>query len=163
MRRRLRAVPSWVHRRLRGIPLWARATIVAVVMIVLLGGGVAVGILALSHSDTATSKAQAATTKAQAAAARAEALAQCVNKALGQRTKVSDTPAIIEAISASSDFSQAILALFANPPHPTPAQQAAEGKAILDATTDYAHHLAHAAKVLDANKVYRDRHPLGTC
>lgn len=90
-------------------------------------------------------------------------LGHCINSALKDRTKVSDTPAQIESVQASADWAQAILGLFTVPPNPTPAQQAAEAKAILQATTDYATHLGHAATVLNSNAAYRATHPLGTC
>lgn len=108
-------------------------------------------------------KAADASTQALHAGTTAQDVASCVNSVLADRGKVSDTPAVIEAIEASSNWADAVLALFANPPDPSPAQQKAEGKAFLDATTAYSKHLVHAAQALNANAGYRKRHPLGQC
>lgn len=87
----------------------------------------------------------------------------CTNGILGERQKVSDTPALIEEAAAIAAWSQNVVDLFALPQHPTPAQAKQESGVFLSQTKAEAAALKDAATVLAANKTYRDAHPLGQC
>jgi hypothetical protein len=162
------------HRLLRREGLARKEPPLAVFMAIIVGMVSIVGFLysasAQITAKDATDKARdaAAAAKDQAAQTRALAVdnrrvAECINKALDQRTKVSDTPALTEEADASRDWASAVLGLFALPHSPTPAQQAAEAKAFQQETMSYLAHLTHAAQVLAYNANYRAAHPLGRC